>query len=59
MQHTRISHRPSFESLGKLIGERVMETRARFFDGWFLVGILLIQVNAKGPGEEEQWAWVE
>ena len=30
-------------------GERVSETRARFFDGWVLVGILFIQVNAKGP----------
>lgn len=30
----------------------------RFFDGWVMVGIMLIQVNDQRPNEEKQRAWL-
>ena len=38
---------------------RCQDMGVRFFDGWVMVGILLIQVNDQRPNEEKQRAWVE
>ena len=38
---------------------RCQDMAVRFFDGWVMVGTLLVQVNDHRPNEEKQRAWVE